>query len=135
MADQAQPQAQPPGEAAPVISAASLDLGRDRQFLYQKLNALGPFIGDKGKSWFEREREFSQIIGNFTDEQKINTFRLMVRGVSRSKYQRALEANPFNPDGPMNEHQHAVMIMNSLYIDEDPKDHEYEEFLEIKQFS
>jgi len=27
------------------------------------------------------------------------------------------------------------MLMNSLYIDEDQKDHECEEFLEIKQFS
>ena len=59
----------------------------------------------------------------------------MVGGVCRGKYQRALQASPFNPDFLMNEYQHSVMIMNSLYIDEEQKDHEYEEFLEIKQFS
>ena len=32
----------------------------------------------------------------------------------------------------MNEYQHALMIMN---FDEDQKDHDYEEFLEINQFS
>ena len=35
----------------------------------------------------------------------------------------------------MNEYQHAVMIMNSLNIDEHQKDQEYEKFLEIIQFS
>jgi hypothetical protein len=80
-------------------------------------------------------RELSQIIENFTDERKINTFRVMVRGVSCGKFQRALEANPFNHDDPMNKFQHVLMMMNSLYIDEDQEDHEYEQFLEIKQFS
>jgi len=58
----------------------------------------------------------------------------MVGGVCRGKYQRALQASPFNPDFLMNEYQHSVMIMNSLYIDEEQRDHEYEEFLAINQF-
>jgi hypothetical protein len=65
MADEAHPQAQP--AAAPVVPAASLDPGRDRQFLYQQLNALRPFIGDQGKSWYEWVREFCEIIENFTN--------------------------------------------------------------------
>jgi hypothetical protein len=59
MVDQA---AQPPAVAAaqssvlapvPVIIAASLDPGRDRQLFFQQLNALGPFTGDKEKSLYE----------------------------------------------------------------------------------
>jgi len=111
MDDQAQPQAQPAAAAAPVVPAASLDPGRYRQFIYRQLNALGHFTGDKGDSWYEWEGEFSEIIENLADEQKINT--PTVRVVSRGKYQGALDANPFSPDGPMNEYQHAVMIMNS----------------------
>jgi hypothetical protein len=127
MADQAQPQAQLPDAAqatvaaVPVISAASMDPGRDRQFLYQQFNALGPFSGNKGKSWYKWERKFSQIIENFTEEQKINIFRVILCGVSRGQYQRALEANQFIPKGSLKEYQHAVMLMNSLYIDEDQK--------------
>jgi len=80
MADQARPQSQPAAAPAPVVPEASLDPGGARQFLYQQLNALGPFTGDKVKAGMnEREREFSQIIENFTDEQKLNVFRVMVR--------------------------------------------------------
>ena len=58
MADQARPQSQP--AAAPVVPEASLDPGGARQFLYQQLNALGPFTGDKVKAGMnERERVLS----------------------------------------------------------------------------
>jgi hypothetical protein len=60
MADQDEPQAQSPAAAAaaavPVVPAALLDPGR--------------------------ERELFQIIENLTEEQKINTFRGMFRGLS-----------------------------------------------------
>jgi hypothetical protein len=46
-------------------------------------------MGDEGTTWYEWERGFSQIIEIFTDDQKMNAFRVMVRGVSCGKYQRA----------------------------------------------
>jgi hypothetical protein len=50
------------------------------------------------------EREFSQIIENLTDDQKINNFRVILGGVSREGYQRAFASNPSNPDGLMIEY-------------------------------
>ena len=35
----------------------------------------------------------------------------------------------------VHEYQHPVMLMNSLYLDGNQKDHEYEEFSEIKHFA
>jgi hypothetical protein len=107
----------------------------DRQFLLQESSALGPFTGDKSKNWYGWEREYSQIIDNFSNDRMINTFQVMVRGESRGKFQRALASSRFNPEGPMNANQHAVMIMNFLYIDEDKKHRDHEEFLENKQLS
>ena len=61
-----------------VIPAAALDPGRDRWFFYQQFKDFGPFIKVKGKTWYGRKREFSQIIENFTEDQKINTFQVIV---------------------------------------------------------
>jgi hypothetical protein len=45
----------------------------ESRVLYQQLNVLGPVTVDRGPVVMHgREREFSQIIENFTEEQKIN---------------------------------------------------------------
>jgi hypothetical protein len=93
-------------------AAGALDSGRDRRFLYKRLNDLGPLTDSQRKSWYDYEIKFSQIIENLSDDQNIHTFCVMVVGVFHGKYQRTIEVIPFNRDGPLNEYQHAAMIMS-----------------------
>ena len=78
-----------------------------------------------------REREFSQIIENFTEEQKINALWFEESLVVNTKELSRLILLILI----VHEYQHPVMLMNSLYLDGNQKDHEYEEFSEIKHFA
>ena len=55
----------------------------------------------------------------------------MYGGLAKRRLGEALSAHPV-PDGG-DPYQHAVDILNGIYVDEDHKDHEIVDFLQVKQ--
>jgi hypothetical protein len=62
---------------------------------------------------------------------KYRVFRLTCGGLAERRLDEALSTHPVPNDG--DPYQHAVDILNGIYVDEDQKDHEIVDFLKIKQ--
>ena len=61
---------------------------------------------------------------------KYRVLRLMCGGLAYRRLDEALSTHPF-PNGG-DPYQHAVDILNGTYVDEDQKDHEIVDFLQMK---
>jgi hypothetical protein len=59
LTDQAQPDV---CQLVVALETSALDPGRGREFLYQELHTIVPVSGDKVKTTYEWEIEFSEII-------------------------------------------------------------------------
>jgi len=106
---------------------ASAEVRRPNQLIYDQIAA---FIGDSD-SWYDWQKNFRRLTREFHNDLKYRVFRLMCGGLAEKRLDKALSAHPV-PDG-VDPYQYVIDILNGIYVDEDHKDHEIVDFLQIKQ--
>jgi len=111
-----------------VMSAA--EVWRANQLIYDQIAALGTFNGDSD-AWYDWQKNFRRLTREFNNDLRYRVFRLMCGGLAERRLDEALSSHPVPDSG--DPYQHAVHILNGIYVDEDQKDHEIVDFLQINQ--
>jgi len=113
---------------AAAANVAAAEVRRANQLIYDQIAALETFAGDSdaGYDW---QKNFRRLTREFDNDLKNRVFRLMCGGLAERRLDEALSAHPV-PNGG-DPYQHAVDILNGIYVDEDQKDHEIVDFLLI----
>jgi hypothetical protein len=75
--------------------------------------------------------ELQKVDSRIDNDLKYRVFFLMCGWLAERRLDKALSVHPV-PDGG-NPYQHAVDILNGIHVDEDQKDHEIVDFLQVKQ--
>jgi hypothetical protein len=107
--------------AAAAANAAAAEVVRGNQLIYDQIAALVTFTGDSD-AWYDWQKNFRRLTREFDNDLKYRVFRLMCGGIIERRLDEG--GDPY---------QHAVDILNGIYVDEDRKDHEIVEFQQIKQ--
>jgi hypothetical protein len=116
--------------AAAAANVAAAEVRRANQLIYDQIAALGTFTCDSD-AWYDWKKNFRKLTREFDNDLKYRVLRLMCGGLAERRIDEALSTHPV-PNGG-DPYQLAVDILNGIYVDEDQKDHEIEDFLQIKQ--
>jgi hypothetical protein len=109
---------------------AAAEVQRVHQLIFDLIAALGTFTGDSD-AWYDWPKNVRRLTREFDNDVKYRVLRLMCGGLAERRLDEVLSAHPVPDGGDPN--QHAVDILNRIYVDEDQKDHEIVDFLQIKQ--
>jgi hypothetical protein len=116
--------------AAAAANVAAGEVRRANQLIYDQIAVLGTFTGDSDV-WYDWQKNFRRLTRECDNDLNYRVFRLICGDLAGRRLDEALSAHPV-PDGG-DFYQHAVDTLNGIYADEDQKDHEIVDFLQIKQ--
>jgi hypothetical protein len=100
-------------------NVAAAEVRRANQLIYDQIATLGTLASDSD-AWHDWQKNFRSLTREIDNDMKFRVFRLMCRGLPERRLEEALSAHPvYNGGDPC---QHAVDILNGIYVDEDQKD-------------
>jgi len=117
---------------AAAANVAAAEVRRANQLIYDQIAALETFTGDSD-AWYDWQKNFRRLTREFDNDLKYRVFRLMCGGLAERRLDEALFAHPV-PDGG-DPYQHAVDILDGMYVYKGQKDHEIVDFVQITVYS
>jgi len=108
---------------------AAAEVRRANQLIYDPIADLGTFTGDSDTR-YDWQKDVKRLTREFDSDLKHRVFRLMCGGLAETELNEAMITSPASDGGSA--YQHAFGIVNGIYVDEDQKDNEIADFLQIK---